>query len=152
MWVFTGLNFILVFAGSPVGIGVVFFAFLASCLVRLLSRSNWSRILYRVISCGILFYLGCWTAVLGNPEWGGRPNDIFFAAMFALFFGLPFSVGWLIAWPVAVCLQIALRERPSNRSWDHVRLLALSRSAQSFHKHPLSVMERTKRGWGPSVC
>jgi len=69
MWEFAGLNFILVYAGSPVGIGVVFFAFLVSCLVRVLSRSNWSIILYRVISCGILFYLGCWTAVLGDPEW-----------------------------------------------------------------------------------
>ena len=116
MWVFTGLSLILQAAGTPVGIGVAFFAFLASCLVRVLSRSNWSRIVYRVISFGILFYLGAWTAATGNPEWSARSgNDMFLATLFAFFVGLPFSVGWLSGWPVAVCLQLALSEPPPKK-------------------------------------
>jgi hypothetical protein len=115
MWVFTGLNFILQAAGTPLGVAVAFFAFLASCFVRVLSRTNWSRIVYRIISFGILFYLLCWIAATGSSESSARSgSDMFVPMLFAFFVGLPFSFGWLLGWPVAVCLQIALSEPPPN--------------------------------------
>src|SRR2546421_11621245 len=101
MWVFAGLNFVLLSAFSPLGTSVMLVGFLISCLGRVFLRDDLLKAFYMIISVGILLYLVVVVAVIGGAFSGSAASStrsgesLFLPMLFAMFFGVPFSVGWL---------------------------------------------------------
>jgi hypothetical protein len=113
MWVIVGLKFVMLSAFSPMGIAVMFVAFLISFLSRVFLRGSWLTHFYMIVSLAVLFYLVVVVAMFGPLAGSDQSGmDLFSPMLFAMFVGVPSGVGWLFGWPVAVCLQLAASGLP----------------------------------------
>ena len=116
MWSFSGLEFILMSAGTPSGVAVLFAAFLISCLSRVFLHSRLLKNFYMILSFAPLLYLIVVSIVAGSPASAQAGESWFVPMLFAMFVGVPLSVGWLLGWPIAVLLQYAAQGPNSSTS------------------------------------
>ncbi len=103
-----GLKFVAEAAFMPVGMTLLFIAFVLSCLSGVFLRDGRLAKSYRVVSIALLVYLVVFVAMMGTgANIGQFSMGLIIPTMFSLFLGVPFSVGWLVGWPVAFSLQLA---------------------------------------------